>query len=168
MATEKRELNVSTELLDHRTMLVMTVDRPLVRRPAMVKYQSQAGWTVINMSDSRPADTAGQPTEQLMRNVMAQLRRHIRAVMLTPATDADGQLTRCQMTFHLADGADVYQVDACVFQALAEAYDLILLDIMLPGLSGLEVLRRLRREKRYMDERRLRWQERLASEPSMA
>ena len=31
--------------------------------------------------------------------------------------------------------------------ALAEAYDLILLDIMLPGLSGLEVLRRLRREK---------------------
>ena len=32
-------------------------------------------------------------------------------------------------------------------QALAEAYDLILLDIMLPGLSGLEVLRRLRREK---------------------
>ena len=32
-------------------------------------------------------------------------------------------------------------------QALAEAYDLILLDIMLPGLSGLEVLRRLRWEK---------------------
>ena len=32
-------------------------------------------------------------------------------------------------------------------QALAEAYDLILLDIMLPGLSGREVLRRLRREK---------------------
>ena len=32
-------------------------------------------------------------------------------------------------------------------QALSEAYDLILLDIMLPGLSGLEVLRRLRREK---------------------
>ena len=32
-------------------------------------------------------------------------------------------------------------------QALAETYDLILLDIMLPGLSGLEVLRRLRREK---------------------
>ena len=32
-------------------------------------------------------------------------------------------------------------------QALAEAYDLILLDIMLPELSGLEVLRRLRREK---------------------
>ena len=32
-------------------------------------------------------------------------------------------------------------------QALAEAYVLILLDIMLPGLSGLEVLRRLRREK---------------------
>ena len=31
--------------------------------------------------------------------------------------------------------------------ALAEAYDLILLDIMLPALSGLEVLRRLRREK---------------------
>ena len=32
-------------------------------------------------------------------------------------------------------------------QALAEAYDLILLDIMLPGLSGLEVVRRVRREK---------------------
>ena len=60
MATEKCELNVSTELLDHRTMLVMTVDRPLVQRPAMVKYQSQAGWKVVGMSDSRPASTAGQ------------------------------------------------------------------------------------------------------------
>ena len=159
MATEKRELNVSTELQDNRTMLVMTVDRPLVRRPAMVKYRPQVGWTVINMSDSRLADTAGQPTEQLMRNIMAQLRRHIRAVMLSPATDADGQLTRCQMTFHLTDGADVYQVDACVFQVLAEAY----------GLSQRSVVEQLwANAKRYMDERRLRWQERLVSEPSMA
>ena len=46
-----------------------------------------------------------------------------------------------------------YQVDkaedgrAGLEQALAGQYDLVLLDIMLPGLSGLEVLRRLRREK---------------------
>ena len=46
-----------------------------------------------------------------------------------------------------------YQVDkaedgrAGLEQAMAGQYDLVLLDIMLPGLSGLEVLRRLRREK---------------------
>ena len=46
-----------------------------------------------------------------------------------------------------------YQVDkaedgrAGLEQALAGQYDLVLLDIMLPALSGLEVLRRLRREK---------------------
>ena len=46
-----------------------------------------------------------------------------------------------------------YQVDKAedgrtgLEQALAGQYDLVLLDIMLPGLSGLEVLRRLRREK---------------------
>ena len=46
-----------------------------------------------------------------------------------------------------------YQVDkaedgrAGLEQALVGQYDLVLLDIMLPGLSGLEVLRRLRREK---------------------
>ena len=159
MAMNNRELNVSTELLDHRTMLVMTVDRPLVQRPAMVKYQSQAGWKVVGMSDSRSASTAGQPTEQLMRNIMAQLSRHIRAVMLSPATDADGQLTRCQMTFHLADGADVYQVDACVFQALAEAY----------GLSQRSAVEQLwNNARRCMNEHRLRWQERLAPEPSVA
>lgn len=94
-----------------------------------------------------------------MRNIMVQLSRHIRAVTLSPATDADGQLTRCQMTFHLADGADVYQVDACVFQTLAEAY----------GLSQRSVVEQLwNNAKRYMDERRLRWQERLAPEPSVA
>ncbi len=31
MTMNNRELNVSSELLDHRTMLVMTVDRPLVQ-----------------------------------------------------------------------------------------------------------------------------------------
>ena len=46
-----------------------------------------------------------------------------------------------------------YQVDkaedgrAGLEQALAGQYDLVLLDIMLPGLSGLEVLRRLQRGK---------------------
>ncbi|MCR4962395.1 MAG: response regulator transcription factor [Firmicutes bacterium] len=36
---------------------------------------------------------------------------------------------------------------AALDMALAEEYDLILLDIMLPGLNGLEVLRRLQHEK---------------------
>lgn len=46
-----------------------------------------------------------------------------------------------------------YQVDKCgngrdaLAQALAGDYDLVLLDIMLPGLNGLEVLRRLQKEK---------------------
>ena len=40
----------------------------------------------------------------------------------------------------VADGRDALEM------ALREGYDLVLLDIMLPGLSGMEVLRRLRRE----------------------
>jgi len=46
-----------------------------------------------------------------------------------------------------------YQVHKCtdgrtgLDRALAESYDLILLDIMLPGLNGMEVLRRLKMEK---------------------
>jgi two-component system, OmpR family, response regulator len=40
-----------------------------------------------------------------------------------------------------ADGPDG------LFKAIAWTYDLVLLDLMLPGLDGIEVLRRLRREK---------------------
>lgn len=40
-----------------------------------------------------------------------------------------------------ANGRDAYE------EALRTQYDLILLDIMLPGLSGIEVLRRLQKEK---------------------
>ena len=45
-----------------------------------------------------------------------------------------------------------YQVDkafdgrTCLDRALSGEYDLVLLDIMLPALSGMEVLRRLRKE----------------------
>jgi len=40
-----------------------------------------------------------------------------------------------------ADGPDG------LFKAIAWAYDIVLLDLMLPGLDGLELLKRLRREK---------------------
>ena len=48
-----------------------------------------------------------------------------------------------------AEGFDVDAVDdgkAALAQAHAEAYDLLVLDLMLPGLSGVEVCRRLRNE----------------------
>lgn len=44
-------------------------------------------------------------------------------------------------TKHFADGREG------LAEALAHDYDLIILDLMLPGLSGLEVLRRLRQSK---------------------
>ena len=44
-------------------------------------------------------------------------------------------------TVHAADGRDG------LFKATTESCDLAVVDIMLPGLNGLEVLRRLRREK---------------------
>jgi two-component system response regulator RegX3 len=48
-----------------------------------------------------------------------------------------------------AEGFDVQAVDdgnAALAQARAQAYDLLVLDLMLPGLSGVEVCRRLRDE----------------------
>ena len=48
-----------------------------------------------------------------------------------------------------AEGFDVEAVDngnAALAQARAQAYDLLVLDLMLPGLSGIEVCRRLRNE----------------------
>jgi two-component system response regulator RegX3 len=48
-----------------------------------------------------------------------------------------------------AEGFDVDAVDdgnVALERALAEAYDLLVLDLMLPGLSGVEVCRRLRQE----------------------
>jgi len=48
---------------------------------------------------------------------------------------------------------DGYAVDAAadgpdgLFKAIAWAYDIVLLDLMLPGLDGLDLLKRLRREK---------------------
>jgi DNA-binding response OmpR family regulator len=48
-----------------------------------------------------------------------------------------------------AEGFDVEAVDdgnAALAQARAQAYDLLVLDLMLPGLSGVEVCRRLRDE----------------------
>ena len=52
-------------------------------------------------------------------------------------------LTQAGFTVHLAtDGWDGLD------QALNESYDLIVLDVMLPGLDGWEVIRRLRKERK--------------------
>ena len=48
-----------------------------------------------------------------------------------------------------AEGFDVEAIDdgkAALAQARTQAYDLLVLDLMLPGLSGVEVCRRLRDE----------------------
>lgn len=157
MAINNNELNVSSELQGH-DVLIMNVDRPLVQRPAKVVRRPNAKWVVADQSNPQLTDAAGPLTQQLMNNIMLQLSEQVRAASLTPATDIDGQLTRCQMTFYLSQWADPYAIDACVFQALIEAY----------GLSQRTVVEKLwANARRYMRERRLRWHERLALEPAV-
>jgi len=55
---------------------------------------------------------------------------------------------------HLADWVDEVDVEFNgsdgLARACAQSYDLIILDLMLPGLDGLEICRRLRQQRRYI------------------
>lgn len=156
MVINNNELNVSSELQGH-DVLIMNVDRPLVQRPARTVCRQGYDWVVVDVDNTYRTDVADLRTQRLMKNIMLQLSDQVLAASLTPATDIDGELTRCQMTFYLSRVADPYAVDACVFQALAEAY----------GLSQRTVVEKLwANAMNYMRERRLRWHERLALEPA--
>ena len=64
--------------------------------------------------------------------------------------DYSQDVLRCEKTLELRyEGYEVskaFDGRSGLDQALTGTYDLVLLDIMLPQLSGMEVLRRLRRE----------------------
>jgi DNA-binding response OmpR family regulator len=64
--------------------------------------------------------------------------------------DSDiAQLVRVQLAGLSCDTTVVNDGRAGLAEALARPYDLVVLDLMLPGVDGLEICRRLRAERRY-------------------
>jgi DNA-binding response OmpR family regulator len=59
------------------------------------------------------------------------------------------QLVRVQLAGVSCDTTVVNDGRAGLAEALARPYDLVVLDLMLPGVDGLEICRRLRAERRY-------------------
>jgi DNA-binding response OmpR family regulator len=59
------------------------------------------------------------------------------------------QLVRMQLAGLSCETAVVNDGRAGLAEALAKPYDLVVLDLMLPGIDGLEICRRLRAERRY-------------------
>lgn len=72
-----------------------------------------------------------------------------RHVLVIEDEDDIAQLVKLQLTGLSCDVKVLNDGKAGLAEALAQPYDLVVLDLMLPGIDGLEICRRLRSEQRY-------------------
>jgi len=72
-----------------------------------------------------------------------------RQVLVIEDDDDIAQLVKLQLAGLSCDVRVINDGRAGLAEALAQPYDLLVLDLMLPGVDGLEICRRLRSEQRY-------------------
>lgn len=72
-----------------------------------------------------------------------------RQVLVIEDDDDIAQLVKLQLAGLSCDVRVIKDGRAGLAEALAQPYDLLVLDLMLPGVDGLEICRRLRSEQRY-------------------
>ena len=72
-----------------------------------------------------------------------------RKVLVIEDDNDIAQLVRMQLVGLSCEATVVNDGRAGLAEALARPYDLVVLDLMLPGVDGLEICRRLRAERRY-------------------